>query len=29
MPAIVVRRLDGTVETIRTFDYPDFKHSLS
>lgn len=29
MPAIAVRRRDGTVEMIRTFDYPDFKHSLS
>ncbi|HHW77842.1 MAG TPA: carboxynorspermidine decarboxylase [Xanthomonadaceae bacterium] len=29
MPAIVVRRLDGAIETIRTFGYRDFKHSLS
>ncbi len=29
MPAIVVRRLDGTVEIIRKFRYKDFKRSLS
>lgn len=29
MPAIVVRRLDGTVERIRKFGYKDFKRSLS
>jgi len=29
MPAIAVRRLDGTVETVRTFGYPEFKSSLS
>lgn len=29
MPAIAVRRLDGTVETIRKFSYEDFKDSLS
>ena len=29
MPAIVVRRLDGTVEPVRKFSYKDFKHSLS
>jgi carboxynorspermidine decarboxylase len=29
MPAIVVRRLNGTVEMVRTFGYQDFKHSLS
>jgi len=29
MPAIVVRRLDGTEETVRAFDYEDFKASLS
>jgi len=29
MPAIVVRRLDDTVEVIRKFDYNDFKNSLS
>jgi carboxynorspermidine decarboxylase len=28
MPAIVVKRLDGTVETVRTFGYKDFKDSL-
>jgi len=29
MPAIVVRRLDGTLERVRTFGYNDFKRSLS
>ena len=29
MPAIVVRRLDGTLECVRSFAYDDFKHSLS
>ena len=29
MPAIVVRRLDDTVEVIREFEYNDFKNSLS
>jgi carboxynorspermidine decarboxylase len=29
MPSIVVRRLDGTVETVRRFDYDDFEKSLS
>jgi carboxynorspermidine decarboxylase len=29
MPAIVVHRLDGTMETVRKFGYKDFKHSLS
>jgi len=29
MPAIVLRRLDDTVEVIRKFDYNDFKNSLS
>jgi carboxynorspermidine decarboxylase len=29
MPSIVVRRLDGQVEVIRTFDYEDFLNSLS
>jgi carboxynorspermidine decarboxylase len=29
MPAIVVRRLDGTVEIIRKFGYKDFKRNLS
>ncbi|MBK1724092.1 carboxynorspermidine decarboxylase [Thiocystis violacea] len=29
MPSIVVRRLDGTVERIRSFGYDDFKRSLS
>lgn len=29
MPAIVVRRLDGSVEILRKFGYKDFKRSLS
>jgi carboxynorspermidine decarboxylase len=29
MPSIVVRRLDGTVEVVRTFTYDDFERSLS
>jgi len=29
MPSIAVRRLDGTIEVIRTFGYDDFKRSLS
>lgn len=29
MPSIVVRRLDGTIELVREFDYNDFKRSLS
>jgi carboxynorspermidine decarboxylase len=29
MPSIVVRRLDGTIETVRRFDYDDFEGSLS
>ena len=29
MPSIVVRRLDGSVELVRQFDYQDFKHNLS
>ncbi len=29
MPAIRVRRLNGTVETVRTFGYADYKASLS
>ena len=29
MPAIAVRRLDGTVEVVRKFEYEDFKRSLS
>lgn len=28
-PAIAVRRLDGTVDVVRTFDYDDFKGNLS
>jgi len=29
MPAIVVQRLDGTIEKVRKFGYKDFKRSLS
>ncbi|WP_296236859.1 carboxynorspermidine decarboxylase [Psychrobacter sp. UBA5136] len=29
MPAIVIRRLDGTIEVQREFDYQDYKASLS
>jgi carboxynorspermidine decarboxylase len=29
MPAIVVRRLDGSIEQVRRFDYRDYKSSLS
>ena len=29
MPSIAVRRLDGTVETVREFGYEDFKNSQS
>jgi carboxynorspermidine decarboxylase len=29
MPSIVVRRLNGTIELVRSFDYDDFKRSLS
>ncbi len=29
MPAIAVRRLDGTIELIRSFGYEDFMHNLS
>ncbi len=29
MPSIVVRRLDGTMELVRKFDYNDFMHNLS
>ena len=29
MPAIAVRRLDGTVDVIRKFRYKDFKRNLS
>jgi carboxynorspermidine decarboxylase len=29
MPSIVVKRLDGSIETVRYFDYKDFKNSLS
>ena len=29
MPGIAVRRLDGTVQTVRKFGYKDFINSLS
>ena len=29
MPAIVIRRLDGTIDIQREFDYQEFKSSLS
>lgn len=29
MPAIVIKRLDGSIERIRRFDYQDYKSSLS
>jgi carboxynorspermidine decarboxylase len=29
MPSIVVRRLDGSVETVREFGYEDYRRSLS
>jgi hypothetical protein len=29
MPSIVVRRLSGAVDVVRTFDYDDFVHSVS
>ena len=29
MPGISVRELDGTVQTVRSFDYDDFKSALS
>ncbi|KOR28559.1 carboxynorspermidine decarboxylase [Achromatium sp. WMS2] len=29
MPSIVVRRLDGTLERVKSFSYKDFKRSLS
>jgi carboxynorspermidine decarboxylase len=29
MPAIVVRRLNGDIEVVRSFDYADFKNNLS
>ena len=29
MPAIVIRRLDGTIEVQREFNYQDYKTSLS
>lgn len=29
MPAIVIKRLDGSIEQVKQFDYQDFKSSLS
>jgi len=29
MPSIAIRRLDGTIDVTRRFDYTDFKNSLS
>jgi hypothetical protein len=29
MPSIVIRRLDGRMETVREFGYDDFVNSLS
>ncbi len=29
MPSIAVKRLDGTIELVRSFDYDDFKNNLS
>jgi len=29
MPAVVVRRLDGTIDVVRRFTYDDFKNNLS
>jgi carboxynorspermidine decarboxylase len=29
MPAIVIRRLDGSIDVQREFDYQDYKASLS
>jgi carboxynorspermidine decarboxylase len=29
MPSIVIKRLDGKLDVVRTFDYKDFVHSLS
>jgi carboxynorspermidine decarboxylase len=29
MPAIVIRRLDGSIDIQREFDYQDYKASLS
>ncbi|MBU1112975.1 MAG: carboxynorspermidine decarboxylase, partial [Candidatus Omnitrophica bacterium] len=29
MPSIVVKRLDGTIDTVRCFEYEDFLKSLS
>ncbi len=29
MPSIVIKRLDGTIEVQQTFNYDDYKNSLS
>jgi len=29
MPAIAVRRLDGRIDVVKTFDYEDFLNSQS
>ena len=29
MPAIAIRELDGSIRTVREFDYADYEHSLS
>jgi len=29
MPAIVIKRLDGSIEQVKRFDYQDYKSSLS
>ena len=29
MPSIVVKRIDGSYDVVRTFDYEEYKHSLS
>ena len=29
MPSIAIRELDGSIRTVREFDYADFEHSLS
>ncbi|AKH99360.1 carboxynorspermidine decarboxylase [Hoeflea sp. IMCC20628] len=29
MPSIAIRELDGSIRTVREFDYTDFEHSLS
>ena len=29
MPGIAIRELDGTITSVRSFDYEDFKSALS